>query len=555
MSGAMAFYDPATQSITLRIVYDGLGTAGKTTNIRQIYEFFSPSKRSNIYIPEEYRGRTLFFDWLELEAGQLDGHRLRVQLITVPGQFSYAQRRWRLLRDPDAIVAIVDSTPQGLTRARYAMDFLRAALAQSELDVPVIVQANKQDLDGSVRAGEVARRLGIDGSMRVVEAIAARGDGVRATLVFAIHAAQKKVRERILREGITSLPGAAETAEQVYLRMLRDEEDNADGREGELLLDALLQSSPTGNTPVPPQAPPEPPPADPPPRPSVAASVAGVTRRSSRPPVAVRRSSRPPAAAALPESPPEADDLEIAAPLMVWPAAGKQQMRELEAQPARHLRREWESFPGDAAERTFLYESGGPFVLLTRRSFVFADLASAAARLRALAEARTTAGQLLPSSVVLAILPERESSACRLWYVRPALAPLLASTAQIDPAATPLIAHFVARSLGLAVRHGVVLPLDPTRLARDEAGVVSLDVPLRGAPLGPWVFEGLLRYLAAPDTSRFITDFFRAFREAMPRYLAPGEAAQSAALDLEQLPGIVSENSTIFLRELRDSLA
>src|SRR5690349_21561862 len=114
----MAFYDARADAIVIRVVYDGLGTAGKTTNIDRIWEQFSAARQGDVYTPEVVRGRTLYFDWLELAAGRVEGRRLRCQVITVPGQLAYVQRRWELLRYPDAIVAVCDSDPASLRRAR-----------------------------------------------------------------------------------------------------------------------------------------------------------------------------------------------------------------------------------------------------------------------------------------------------------------------------------------------------------------------------------------------------------------------------------------------------
>lgn len=237
----MAIYDPSRRTVVLRIVYDGLGTAGKTTNIQQIYSLFTLARQGDVVVPEEHRGRTLYFDWLELDAGYLDEYRVRVQVLTVPGQFAYAQRRWTLLRSPDAIVEVCDSTPSTLDRSRYAVRFLKAMLAAGSCpDVPIIVQANKQDAPGALRAEELARALGLDPGARVVEAVASVGEGVRLTLVLALLAARERVRAQILERGIDSLERGAESAESLYLRMRAIEDDGVE-QDGELLVERLLR--------------------------------------------------------------------------------------------------------------------------------------------------------------------------------------------------------------------------------------------------------------------------------------------------------------------------
>lgn len=239
----MAFFDPEHRTITVRIVYDGLGTAGKTTNVQQIHALYTLNRRGDIYVPEEHKGRTLFFDWLELEAGLLDDYRLRCQLLTVPGQFAYAQRRWQLLQTPDAIVQVCDSSPAGVNRSRYAVRFLREMLkAQDCPDVPVIVQANKQDIAGALSGERLAEALGLDAETRVVEAVASTGEGVRATLIFALQAARDSTRKAILERGLDALPRDVESAEEVYSRM-REIDDAADAQQGLELAELIMQPS------------------------------------------------------------------------------------------------------------------------------------------------------------------------------------------------------------------------------------------------------------------------------------------------------------------------
>lgn len=236
----MAVFDPIRGTVTIRIVYDGLGTAGKTTNIRQIHSLFTLARQGDVVVPEEHRGRTLFFDWLELNAGFVDEHPLRCQVLTVPGQFAYAQRRWALLRNPDAIVEVCDSSPEGIERSRYAMRFLREMLADGSCpDVPLVVQANKQDIPGALNGPEMAAALGLGPEVRVVEAAASSGDGVRTTLVFALLAARDRARAQIARGGLDSLEKVSESAEEMYLRM-RAVEDVGEPQEGSMLVERLL---------------------------------------------------------------------------------------------------------------------------------------------------------------------------------------------------------------------------------------------------------------------------------------------------------------------------
>jgi signal recognition particle receptor subunit beta len=237
----MAYFDPATRVVTVRIVYDGLGTAGKTTNVKQVHTLFTLARRGEVFVPQEHKGRTLYFDWLELEAGFVGEYRLRCQLLTVPGQFAYVQRRWDLLRTPDAIIEVCDSSPGGIVRSGYAMRFLRAMLAAGNCpDVPIIVQANKQDVPGALRAEELAAALSLDAGTRVVEAVASTGEGVRPTLIFALQAARERALRQIEAAGVEGLERQVDSAEAVYEKMRLVDDDPDAALEGALLADTLL---------------------------------------------------------------------------------------------------------------------------------------------------------------------------------------------------------------------------------------------------------------------------------------------------------------------------
>lgn len=236
----MAFYDAERNLVVIRVVYDGMGTAGKTTNIDKIWELFSVAREGDVYTPETLRGRTLYFDWLELHAGRLLDRPVRCQVITVPGQFAYAQRRWELLRFPDAIVAVCDSTPEALARTRLGYRFLAHTLRQREMtDVPVIVQANKQDAFGALPVDALASALALDESAKIVPACARDGTGVRKTLMAAIHAAVERVRDRVDRLGLAGLDRYDEGPEELY-RRLKAHEDSGELERGAELADRLL---------------------------------------------------------------------------------------------------------------------------------------------------------------------------------------------------------------------------------------------------------------------------------------------------------------------------
>ncbi len=219
----MAYYDSTRREIVLRIVYDGLATAGKTTNLRSLHQSFLARASGDIYVPAERAGRTTYFDWLELMSGYVDDWALRCQVLTVPGQFAIAERRFRLLAEVDAVVAVCDSTPKGMRAARIAWVFLGKVLAATaNADVPIVVQANKQDLPNALGPDQVRDALALPSTIPVVAARAREGDGVRPTFIAALDRARSRVRSALREGGVAALRPSSLDAEQLYAAMLSD---------------------------------------------------------------------------------------------------------------------------------------------------------------------------------------------------------------------------------------------------------------------------------------------------------------------------------------------
>lgn len=191
----MASFDPERKCHVVRVVYDGPGFAGKTTNLKRVHEIIPPSRRSDIVTPAELKGRTMFFDWLEIEGPRHAGVGLCFQLITVPGQIERNYRRRPLVAMADVVVFVCDSSPAAIPDTQRTFARLRASIKRRTEPVSLIVQANKQDVEGALSPAVLRRKLKLDGSVPMIPANAAKGDGVKATLNEA------------MRVGVRSLKG------------------------------------------------------------------------------------------------------------------------------------------------------------------------------------------------------------------------------------------------------------------------------------------------------------------------------------------------------------
>ena len=152
----MAARQGLTPEIDCKVVYVGPAGSGKTTTIRAVHDRLAPDTRGPVLSPTLPGGGTLFFDLLTIELGTLDGRRIRLQLLSAPGDPGRSEVRRTVLRGADGVIFVSDSTPGRMEANLAALRDLRAdleALGQS-VSVPVVFQHNKRDVPGAVPEDE-----------------------------------------------------------------------------------------------------------------------------------------------------------------------------------------------------------------------------------------------------------------------------------------------------------------------------------------------------------------------------------------------------------------
>lgn len=193
----------------VRIVYDGAGGTGKTTNLSSLCHLFATQHTTELYSPGELDGRTLYFDWVKIMAGVVCGFPLMCQIISVPGQTVLTPRRRHLLSTADVVVLVCDSSPAGVERAREGL--LLVDEIGGDRPLPLVIQANKQDQMHALTGADLLARLGREDAV-VVEAIATEGIGVIDTFVTAVRAVSKSIQAQSaqgnLRIAVGRAPGA-----------------------------------------------------------------------------------------------------------------------------------------------------------------------------------------------------------------------------------------------------------------------------------------------------------------------------------------------------------
>ena len=80
----MSMINYASREINCKIVYYGTGLGGKTTNLEYIYSRVNPETKGKMISLATETERTLFFDFLPIDLGEVRGFKTRFHLYTVP---------------------------------------------------------------------------------------------------------------------------------------------------------------------------------------------------------------------------------------------------------------------------------------------------------------------------------------------------------------------------------------------------------------------------------------------------------------------------------------
>jgi len=193
----MAFLNRATHEIDCKIIYYGPGFSGKTTNLEVLHARLATRRPGQLTRLATTGDRTLYFDLLPLDLGEVLGYRTRFHLYTVPGQPRYNASRKIILQGVDGIVFVADSHPAQLFWNRVSLENLRANLALTcrRLEsIPLVLQYNKRDLPGAVPVNQLEQLLNAPGwPTRTASAVS--GAGVVETLKTIVTAVVMELSE------------------------------------------------------------------------------------------------------------------------------------------------------------------------------------------------------------------------------------------------------------------------------------------------------------------------------------------------------------------------
>lgn len=180
----MSFINYNAKEIHCKVVYYGPSLGGKTTNIQWVYQNTADNQKSKLVAINSDIERTLFFDFLPLNIGEIRGFKTRFHLYSVPGQVVYDASRKLILKGLDGIIFVADSQTERMEENIEAMKNLEKNLEQQGYDireVPLVIQYNKRDLPNAAPLPELRAALNPYNAPEI-EANAHEGSGVMDSL-------------------------------------------------------------------------------------------------------------------------------------------------------------------------------------------------------------------------------------------------------------------------------------------------------------------------------------------------------------------------------------
>jgi signal recognition particle receptor subunit beta len=191
----MSLINIAKREIICKIVYYGIGLSGKTTNLHYIHKTVRPTDVGEMVSIDTETERTLYFDFLPLNLGQVHGFNIRFQLYTVPGQVLYQQTRISVLKGADCVVFVADSQATKLQENIESFGELTRQLermGKQPGEFPLVMQWNKRDLPNILPVPVLEQYLNPYRAPSF-EAVAVAGRGVVESLKVSINGTLRRL--------------------------------------------------------------------------------------------------------------------------------------------------------------------------------------------------------------------------------------------------------------------------------------------------------------------------------------------------------------------------
>ncbi len=200
----MALINVKTKEVQIKIVYYGPGRGGKTTNLEYINKTYREQIKTEMVSLKTQDDRTLFFDFLPFDVGQIKGFDVTIQLYTVPGQVKYNATRRLVLRGVDGIVFVADVQKDQRKKNIDSLNQLYENLGTYNLDLfkmPLVMQYNKIDLKKNnipiIPSKIMQKDLNINLRAPAFEASALKGGNVIPTLKRIISMTLASIQDQL----------------------------------------------------------------------------------------------------------------------------------------------------------------------------------------------------------------------------------------------------------------------------------------------------------------------------------------------------------------------
>jgi len=201
----LSFINLKEKMVQVKIVYYGPGRCGKTTNLEYVNRKFRKQIQSEMVSLKTHGDRTLFFDFLPFDMGQIKGYDIKIQLYTVPGQVKYNATRKLVLKGVDGVVFVADAMEKQRGKNIRSLNQLHEnllAYKESIFKIPLVIQYNKIDLKehGISILPTAVLRKDLNSRLRVpdFEASAITGYNVAATLKKIISSTVVSIQKKLL---------------------------------------------------------------------------------------------------------------------------------------------------------------------------------------------------------------------------------------------------------------------------------------------------------------------------------------------------------------------
>jgi signal recognition particle receptor subunit beta len=180
----MVVFNYSGREINAKVVYYGPGLSGKTTNLEHIYSKTATHLRGKMVSMKTKVDRTLFFDFLPIEGGEIAGFNIRFLLYTVPGQVYYNATRKEMAANRESL----KNLRENLDEHGKNLD-----------DIPLVIQYNKRDLPSALTLEKLEEELNPK-RVRSFESVATTGTGVFETLAAATKMVLADLRKQLLKD-------------------------------------------------------------------------------------------------------------------------------------------------------------------------------------------------------------------------------------------------------------------------------------------------------------------------------------------------------------------